>query len=226
MEQEYKPKPIDKEYLTSAFKDFNTEVLDKKYLKSNDEQLHTHANKEVLNRFNVSETGTLLFDGYEIGNSTSTTAGKSAYEIAQENGFEGTEAEWIYSLKGEKGDRGDKGETGSDGLNGSDGLSAYQIAVNNGFEGTETEWLDSLKGNQMNDFILPLQSITFTSDTYTIIDNRVTDNSLIDVYFSAESIQIAEESQIYVDSEEGKIILTASTQPLYPLEVIIRVKVI
>ena len=29
--------------------------------------------------------------------------GKSAYEIAVKNGFDGTEAEWVASLKGEKG---------------------------------------------------------------------------------------------------------------------------
>ena len=32
--------------------------------------------------------------------------GKSAYEIAVDNGFEGTEAEWVASLKGQKGDTG------------------------------------------------------------------------------------------------------------------------
>ena len=66
MEQEYKPKPIDKEYLTSSLKDFDSEILSKKYLQTNDEQLHTHANGEVLNRLNVSDTGALLFDGNEI----------------------------------------------------------------------------------------------------------------------------------------------------------------
>lgn len=33
--------------------------------------------------------------------------GKSAYEVAKNNGFEGTEAEWLQSLKGEKGDQGE-----------------------------------------------------------------------------------------------------------------------
>jgi hypothetical protein len=33
--------------------------------------------------------------------------GKSAYEIALLNGFEGTEEEWLASLKGDKGDKGD-----------------------------------------------------------------------------------------------------------------------
>lgn len=39
--------------------------------------------------------------------------GKSAYEIAKEaTGFEGTEAEWIASLKGDKGDTGETGKNG------------------------------------------------------------------------------------------------------------------
>ncbi len=38
--------------------------------------------------------------------------GKSAYEIAVLNGFEGTEEEWIVSLKGEKGDKGEDGAAG------------------------------------------------------------------------------------------------------------------
>lgn len=60
--------------------------------------------------------------------------GKSAYEIAVENGFVGTVEEWLLSLKG------------ADGINGIDGISAYQVAVNNGFSGTEAQWLVSLKG--------------------------------------------------------------------------------
>ncbi len=50
----------------------------------------------------------------------------SAYEVAKENGFSGTEQEWLNSLKGK---------------------SAYEIACDNGFVGTEQEWLNSLKGH-------------------------------------------------------------------------------
>ena len=39
------------------------------------------------------------------------TAGKSAYEIAVDNGFVGTETEWLESLKGSDGDKGDNGTT-------------------------------------------------------------------------------------------------------------------
>lgn len=36
--------------------------------------------------------------------------GKSAYEVAKANGYTGTEAEWLASLKGEKGDKGTNGD--------------------------------------------------------------------------------------------------------------------
>ena len=39
--------------------------------------------------------------------------GKSAYEVAVENGFIGTEQEWLESLKGEKGETGSTGPTGA-----------------------------------------------------------------------------------------------------------------
>lgn len=57
---------------------------------------------------------------------TSTLEGASAYEIAVKHGYEGTEEEWLESL------RGDIGPIGK---------SAYQSAVDNGFEGTEAEWV-------------------------------------------------------------------------------------
>ena len=41
--------------------------------------------------------------------------GKSAYEIAQDEGFEGTEEEWLASMKGEKGDPGKQGNPGQPG---------------------------------------------------------------------------------------------------------------
>ena len=83
--------------------------------------------------------------------------GKSAFEIAVENGFVGTEAEWLESLKGKDGTDGQPGKNGADGTNGQDGKdgidgkSAYEIAIANGFFGTESEWLESLKGSDGKD---------------------------------------------------------------------------
>lgn len=105
--------------------------------------------------------------------------GKSAYEIAVEHGFVGTETEWLESLKGVDGKDGVNGKDGCDGRNGVDGLpgkdgkngadglpgrdgidgidgkSAYIIAVEHGFSGTENEWLQSLKGADGKDGITP-----------------------------------------------------------------------
>lgn len=50
--------------------------------------------------------------------------GLSAYEVAVQNGYTGTEAEWLESLIGN---------------------SAYEEAVKNGFDGTFAEWVETLK---------------------------------------------------------------------------------
>lgn len=105
--------------------------------------------------------------------------GKSAYEIAVEHGFVGTEAEWLKNLKGvdgkdgvngkdgcdgrngvdglpgKDGKNGADGLPGRDGINGTDGKSAYIIAVEHGFSGTENEWLQSLKGADGKNGITP-----------------------------------------------------------------------
>jgi hypothetical protein len=72
--------------------------------------------------------------------------GKSAYEIAVEQGYVGTETEWLESLHGADGQDGRNGTNGHNGADGRDGKSAYQVAVDNGYIGTEAEWLESLKG--------------------------------------------------------------------------------
>lgn len=95
---------IDKDYLISSLKDFDKEILNKKYCRLNDERLHTHDNKEVIDKLSISDDGNLLFDGNEINNSSSGADGKSAYDIAVDNGFVGTEAEWLESLKGNAAD--------------------------------------------------------------------------------------------------------------------------
>ena len=54
------------------------------------------------------------------------TNGKSAYEIAVEKGFEGTEEVWLASLKGAQGIQGPKGETGAPGEQGPQGAQGIQ----------------------------------------------------------------------------------------------------
>jgi hypothetical protein len=59
---------------------------------------------------------------YENGNFNGQD-GKTAFELAVENGFEGTEQEWLESLKGEPGKDGDPGEKGDPGDQGEIGLT-------------------------------------------------------------------------------------------------------
>ncbi|APD18772.1 minor tail protein [Streptomyces phage Raleigh] len=68
--------------------------------------------------------------------------GDSAYEVAVENGFAGTVAQWLASLVGPQGV---KGDTGATGIAGDD---AYEVAVAAGFTGTRAQWLASLVGPQ------------------------------------------------------------------------------
>ena len=66
--------------------------------------------------------------------------GKSAYEVAVDTGYVGSESEWVESLQGEPGRPGPQGSPGIP------GESAYQMAVDAGFTGDESAWLESLKG--------------------------------------------------------------------------------
>lgn len=82
----------------------------------------------------ISITAVLLSACVTISN------GQSAYDIAVKNGFVGTEAEWLESLKGTD------GTNGSNGIDGTDGevkiiSSLYDEAVENGYTGTFFEFL-------------------------------------------------------------------------------------
>lgn len=82
-------------------------------------------------------------------------AGKSAYEIALQNGFTGTEADWLTSLKGQKGDTGAKGEPGEKGEKGDTGTPGKD-----GVNGTD--------GKDGADGFSPTVTVTETSTGATI----------------------------------------------------------
>ncbi|WP_288536004.1 hypothetical protein [uncultured Ruminococcus sp.] len=91
------------------------------------------------------ETSATLHNGT---NGEKGTDGKSAYQIAVEQGYQGSESDWLSSLKGDKGEKGNTGAKGNPGQDGADGKSAYAIAVEHGYEDSEDEWLLSLKGEK------------------------------------------------------------------------------
>lgn len=91
------------------------------------------------------ETSATLHNG---ANGEKGTDGKSAYQIAVEQGYQGSESDWLSSLKGDKGEKGNTGAKGNPGQDGTDGKSAYAIAVEHGYEDSEEKWLLSLKGEK------------------------------------------------------------------------------
>ena len=74
----------------------------------------------------------------------------TAYGIAVKNGFNGTEEEWLASLKGEKGD---------------EGKSAYEYAQEGGFSGTEADFAKKLAAE-----VAEAESIIFPDGLKTTYD--------------------------------------------------------
>ena len=96
--------------------------------------------------------------------------GKSAYEIAVANGYDGNESQWLASLKG---------RDGSPGRDGRNGLSAYELADGELVFGTVGKWLESLKGAKGDkgepgrdgrDGVGIPQKLTLSGNTLTLSD--------------------------------------------------------
>ncbi|MBO5318982.1 MAG: hypothetical protein J6B01_04130 [Ruminococcus sp.] len=133
--------------------------------------------------------------------------GLSAYELAVQEGFTGSLAEWLISLKGADGKDGVNGSDGKDGVdgkdgadgkNGVDGKSAYIIAVEHGFTGTETEWLESLRGADGNtaDNSEILARLTAHEEQYQAFldenkyDQQVQNEEIMHLRLLVESLQV------------------------------------
>lgn len=88
--------------------------------------------EQILKEFEGKQDKLVAGDGIKInGNVISAVDAKSAYVIALEHGFIGSEDEWLASLKGAKGEQGEqgiqgvqgeKGQNGKDGTNGTNGI--------------------------------------------------------------------------------------------------------
>ena len=95
------------------------------------------ANSQVFYWLRPEETLYLLADNEWsaiAGRNLTGIPGKSAYEIARDQGVTDSIDEWLAGLRG------------ANGHDGRDGKSVYDIALDDGFEGTASEWLISLKG--------------------------------------------------------------------------------
>lgn len=88
--------------------------------------------EQILKGFEGKQDKLVAGDGIKInGNVIAAVDAKSAYVIALEHGFIGSEDKWLASLKGEQGEKGEqglqgiqgeKGQNGKDGTNGVNGI--------------------------------------------------------------------------------------------------------
>lgn len=78
-----------------------------------------------------------------------------------------------------------------------------------------------------NEFLLLNQgALTFSNNTASITDERITANSLADVYFTSDTVLAAEKAVISVETYAGRVELTAERQPDGKIKASIFIKVV
>lgn len=97
--------------------------------------------------------------------------GKSAYEVAVENGFIGTEQEWLESLKGEKGET---GAPGSDASVTADSVNLAFASASDEQKQTMRERINAEKSKGVYELI---ETITLTEDTVSIVRTQEPDGT-------------------------------------------------
>ena len=93
-----------------------------------------------------------------------------------------------------------------------------------GIQGTASSALNTITAFVARYFTLPLQTLTFTNNICEITDSRITADSLVDVYFTAATMENAEAAEIVVDSQLGKVVLTARYTPTGTIQAMIGVR--
>lgn len=135
---------------------------------------------------------------------TPGTDGKSAYIIAVEHGFTGTETEWLESLKGKDGT---DGQPGKDGVDGKDGVTPDMSDYPNkaDFEALQQK-LQSLQDSTM-DYIMGLTSRcdSFDTEIQEIDANaqQLRDSVQFDFQTKEEEILALETRIIALESRSG-----------------------
>lgn len=114
------------------------------------------------------------------------TDGKSAYEIALENGYTGSKEDWLQSLKGERGLQGPPGPTGPQGQQGIQGIQG-------------TEGLQGPRGEMGKPFSI---SKTFKTKAELEADRTVAEGEMAVV--SSDNPDTDEDNgRLYVRTEDG-----------------------
>lgn len=100
----------------------------------------------------------------------------------------------------------------------------YQATLNETRDEAE-EAKDLVDVLTQRDYIIPVFELSFVNNVCNIPDDSVTETTLIDVYFTQDSINEAMRCVIYVESEEGNIKLTAERTPKTSIKAAIGVRV-
>ena len=138
-----------------------------------------------------------------------TTKAKSAYEIAVDNGFRGTEAEWLESLKG------------SDGKDGQDRIltieEMYEAAKNDGYTGTMNDFIKDYIGANI---VLPDEKTAINKALFSVCDVIVTyttkDSQSIFGTVKGETKSSAGAGVVYsLDKEQGDALVITNYHVVY-----------
>lgn len=146
--------------------------------------------------------------------------------IENSDGTVSLEDETIYMQIGD-----DFGAEEANGTNGTvneliDSLSAIESGET-AVKEAETANKATVAESVANDFILINQQVlTFSNKICTIFDSRITADSLADVYFTADSISIAENAVISVETYNGEVELTAGREPEGIIRASIHIRVV
>lgn len=130
--------------------------------------------------------------------------GKSAYTIAVQNGFAGTEEDWLKSLQG------------------NNGASAYEIALQNGFIGTEADWLKSLVGpaGQINgDYQLP-KSAKSLKEKGIYVENDNADIVVSKIFeIISDMVQFTPQPLKYTQPKAGQTYIDLAGEPHFKVSI-------
>lgn len=96
---------------------------------------------------------------------------------------------------------------------------------NTNYQQTLDESKNLVEGYVYNDYITDELEFIFIDKVCEIEDSRVTLDTLLDLYFTDDTIQEAEDCKITIDSSVSKYILKAKTQPSKTLKGRIRVRI-
>ncbi len=150
---------------------------------------------------------------------TSVTDKRRYHMITNTDGTMSLDDVTTYLLKGS--------EFGADNINQTNGAVNEVIDALEDIKDGTTPVTDNTKVSLDKDFVLiNQQALTFINNVATVADERITADSLADVYFTGDTIDVAENANILVETYAGKVELTAGKTPEDTIKASIHIRVV